>query len=308
LFLPHIYIQFLYAGTRTIDFSTTSYLTNFHWNCQLELERSINHLHISSHSFSFHAHVAASQTNSYAALPQYSSSQSSVHLPEHSSHHHHHHQTGYNNFFNHSPSDTNKFYHHSTKGHAQLQAAATSHKVEKEREEGDEAHFGWWRFRRSNGFLVFVFFFLFSAVNQQILQSANQPWPALNNNLPAGTSSNEYSSHLLSAALPISLQHLLKYSENIKKENGGGSGYNNALNLGMNEANSGGFNFNLKNGNLNLVAALGLNNEVSSGSAEVVVPTVPKRTKAAKPRTRNPPAVKKPRERKKKAPKVRKTR
>jgi Zinc finger, C2H2 type len=138
------------------------------------------------------------------------------------------------------------------------------------------------------------------------LQSANQPWPALNNNLPSGAG-NEYSSHLLSAALPISLQHLLKYSENIKKENGGGGGYNNALNLGMNEASSG-FNFNLKNGNLNLAAALGLNQEVSSASAEVVVPTVTKRAKAAKPRTRNPPAVKKPRERKKKAPKERKPR
>lgn len=45
--------------------------------------------------------------------------------------------------------------------------------------------------------------------------SMNQTWNPSN--------STDYSSHLLSASLPISIQHILKYSESIKKEQGGGS-------------------------------------------------------------------------------------
>ena len=43
----------------------------------------------------------------------------------------------------------------------------------------------------------------------------NQSWNPSN-----GT---DYSSHLLSASLPISIQHILKYSESIKKESAGGN-------------------------------------------------------------------------------------
>lgn len=46
--------------------------------------------------------------------------------------------------------------------------------------------------------------------------SMNQSWNPTN-----GT---DYSSHLLSATLPISIQHILKYSESIKKESAGNSG------------------------------------------------------------------------------------
>lgn len=45
--------------------------------------------------------------------------------------------------------------------------------------------------------------------------SMNQSWNPSN-----GT---DYSSHLLSATLPISIQHILKYSESIKKESAGGN-------------------------------------------------------------------------------------
>lgn len=55
---------------------------------------------------------------------------------------------------------------------------------------------------------------LFTVINQQILQNVNQSWQTLAN--PANTV--DYSSHILSATLPISIQHFLKYSETIKKE------------------------------------------------------------------------------------------
>lgn len=51
--------------------------------------------------------------------------------------------------------------------------------------------------------------------------SMNQSWNPSN-----GT---DYSSHLLSASLPISIQHILKYSESIKKEQGGGVGSNSMI-------------------------------------------------------------------------------
>ncbi|KAG4070520.1 hypothetical protein HA402_012310 [Bradysia odoriphaga] len=53
-----------------------------------------------------------------------------------------------------------------------------------------------------------------TVINQQILQNVNQSWQTLAN--PAN--SVDYSSHILSATLPISIQHFLKYSETIKKE------------------------------------------------------------------------------------------
>ncbi|CRK99704.1 CLUMA_CG013005, isoform A [Clunio marinus] len=51
--------------------------------------------------------------------------------------------------------------------------------------------------------------------------SMNQTW-----NPPNGT---DYSSHLLSATLPISIQHILKYSESIKKESAGSNAGNSML-------------------------------------------------------------------------------
>lgn len=51
--------------------------------------------------------------------------------------------------------------------------------------------------------------------------SMNQSWNPSN-----GT---DYSSHLLSASLPISIQHILKYSESIKKEQSGNSGNSSML-------------------------------------------------------------------------------
>ncbi|EAT36620.1 AAEL011304-PA, partial [Aedes aegypti] len=68
-------------------------------------------------------------------------------------------------------------------------------------------------------------------INQQILQNVNQSWQTLAN--PSNTV--DYSSHLLSATLPISIQHFLKYSETIKKEsNGVGSVSAAAASLGLN--------------------------------------------------------------------------
>lgn len=57
------------------------------------------------------------------------------------------------------------------------------------------------------------------ALNQQILQNVNQSWQTLASANPT-SATVDYSSHILSATLPISIQHFLKYSETIKKENG----------------------------------------------------------------------------------------
>lgn len=57
------------------------------------------------------------------------------------------------------------------------------------------------------------------ALNQQILQNVNQSWQTLASANPT-SSTVDYSSHILSATLPISIQHFLKYSETIKKETG----------------------------------------------------------------------------------------
>ncbi|KXJ77166.1 hypothetical protein RP20_CCG008196 [Aedes albopictus] len=112
-------------------------------------------------------------------------------------------------------------------------------------------------------------------INQQILQNVNQSWQTLAN----PTNTVDYSSHLLSATLPISIQHFLKYSETIKKEsNGVGSGLASPGPLsGLIGVETNAFNvqkdlLNLKNGsNLNLAlgnvavsaaaASLGLNHQ-----------------------------------------------
>ncbi|XP_065372576.1 zinc finger and SCAN domain-containing protein 22 isoform X2 [Calliphora vicina] len=80
-------------------------------------------------------------------------------------------------------------------------------------------------------------------LNQQILQNVNQSWQTLANT----ANTVDYSSHLLSATLPISIQHFLKYSETIKKESSGivGSQINSGnLNLSNLDTTSG---FNIKN-------------------------------------------------------------
>ncbi|XP_037821641.1 zinc finger protein 391 [Lucilia sericata] len=80
-------------------------------------------------------------------------------------------------------------------------------------------------------------------LNQQILQNVNQSWQTLANT----ANTVDYSSHLLSATLPISIQHFLKYSETIKKESSGivGTQINSGnLNLSNLDTTSG---FNIKN-------------------------------------------------------------
>lgn len=94
--------------------------------------------------------------------------------------------------------------------------------------------------------------FIFLAINQQILQNVNQSWQTLAN--PSNTV--DYSSHLLSATLPISIQHFLKYSETIKKESSIGSAVNGNNLSGM---ESGGSGFNLKSDLLNLKNGVGAN-------------------------------------------------
>ncbi|XP_053680003.1 zinc finger protein 8 [Anopheles nili] len=115
-------------------------------------------------------------------------------------------------------------------------------------------------------------------INQQILQNVNQSWQTLTN----PTNTVDYSSHLLSATLPISIQHLLKYSDAIKKEPNSGSVAGSGLNSpgplsGLIGVETNAFNvqkdlLSLKNGsNLNLAlgnvavsaaaASLGLNHQ-----------------------------------------------
>lgn len=84
------------------------------------------------------------------------------------------------------------------------------------------------------------------AINQQILQNVNQSWQTLAN--PSNTV--DYSSHLLSATLPISIQHFLKYSESIKKEQSALS--NTAI---ANGSTGNGLNSNLSNINNSMSSA-----------------------------------------------------
>lgn len=95
-------------------------------------------------------------------------------------------------------------------------------------------------------------------INQQILHNVNQSWQTLAN--PGNTV--DYSSHLLSASLPITIQHFLKYSETIKKENIVGTTTVNTgnLNLGMDTTG-----FNIKSDVLNLKNGVGSNLNLSLG-------------------------------------------
>ncbi len=110
--------------------------------------------------------------------------------------------------------------------------------------------------------------YLIPGLNHNLLQNVNQSWPASN--------TVDYSQHLLSATLPISLQHFLKYSgsinESIKKEtpnNATGNSNNvigNILNNG-NFTNAGDSNnFNLKNDILGLKNGVGSNLNLSLGN------------------------------------------
>ena len=90
-------------------------------------------------------------------------------------------------------------------------------------------------------------------MNQQLLQNVNQSWSTLTS---PTNNTVDYSSHLLSATLPISIQHFLKYSETIKKETNIGtpglpspnSEFRNTANLGLDINGLG----SLKNGTTNL--------------------------------------------------------
>lgn len=143
-------------------------------------------------------------------------------------------------------------------------------------------------------------------MNQQLLQNQSS-WPS---------NSVEYSSHLLSATLPISIQHFLKYSETIKKEsnpiNAGGN-----LNLGM-EANQFNLNkdvLNLKNGmgtNLNLALSNAASSVLNHGIDNNIIDNVATNntgatTTAAAATTTNTPAKAK-KQKKKKPPKEKKVR
>lgn len=85
----------------------------------------------------------------------------------------------------------------------------------------------------------------------------------------------DYSSHLLSATLPISIQHFLKYSESIKKESSmAGTGINtNNLNVNGMENGGGvvsnniGAGFNLKTDFLNLKNGVGSNLNLALGGS-----------------------------------------
>lgn len=100
----------------------------------------------------------------------------------------------------------------------------------------------------------------FSALNHSsLLQNVNQSWPTSN--------TVDYSSHLLSATLPISIQHILKYSETIKKEipSTTSSSHNNGMTntmINSQDAN----NFNLKNDLLGLKGSVGSNLNIALGN------------------------------------------
>lgn len=89
----------------------------------------------------------------------------------------------------------------------------------------------------------------------------NQSWQTLAN--PAN--SVDYSSHILSATLPISIQHFLKYSETIKKESVGQPLNSGNLNLGGMDHTTG---FNIKSDMMGLKNGLGshgMNGMIHSG-------------------------------------------
>ncbi|XP_063709249.1 zinc finger protein 571-like [Culicoides brevitarsis] len=159
------------------------------------------------------------------------------------------------------------------------------------------------------------------AFNQQLLQQ----WPL---------SSNEYPSHLLSATLPISIQHFLKYSETIKKESNNANNVNNGMNFGTDSNNfnvkvegkqqqsqlstfenvqvpSNNASTSLTNGNLGVVATPTATN-ANSTQAATTPGTKKKRTRKRKNKNNADPAVPAPpkekKQRKKKPPKEKKAR
>lgn len=85
----------------------------------------------------------------------------------------------------------------------------------------------------------------------------NQSWPS--------TNTVDYSSHLLSASLPISIQHILKYSETIKKEIPT-TNSNSILNTGNLTITQDNNNFNLKNDLLGLKNGVGSNLNLALGN------------------------------------------
>ncbi|KAJ6634248.1 Zinc finger and BTB domain-containing protein 46 [Pseudolycoriella hygida] len=135
-------------------------------------------------------------------------------------------------------------------------------------------------------------------INQQILQNVNQSWQTLAN--PAN--SVDYSSHILSATLPISIQHFLKYSETIKKESVGQPLNSGNLLGGMDHST--GFNIKsdmmgLKNGisshGMNGMLHAGMNNHnhsLDSGNIVESAPSIPTTTKSGKKKKIKPPKVK----------------
>lgn len=84
------------------------------------------------------------------------------------------------------------------------------------------------------------------------MQNVNQSWQTLANN----ANSVDYSSHLLSATLPISIQHFLKYSETIKKETSSIVGSSNSGNINFSNVETSGLitsnNLNSNKGNINI--------------------------------------------------------
>lgn len=126
----------------------------------------------------------------------------------------------------------------------------------------------------------------------------NQSWQTLAN--PAN--SVDYSSHILSATLPISIQHFLKYSETIKKEQVG-QPLNSGNILGGMDHPSG---FNIKSDMMGLkngIGSHGMNGMIHSGmnshshgldSGNMVETTTsnPTTTKSGKKKKIKPPKVK----------------
>lgn len=130
-----------------------------------------------------------------------------------------------------------------------------------------------------------------AVLNQQILQNVNQSWQTLAN--PAN--SVDYSSHLLSATLPISIQHFLKYSESIKKESGiSGTGPSGAANGAVTSAASSLLAANLSH---ELEADLNPPTSVASGPPAAASGTTGtgKKKKKKAPKQKAPRTVKKPR-------------
>lgn len=143
---------------------------------------------------------------------------------------------------------------------------------------------------------------LITVINQQILQNVNQSWQTLAN--PAN--SVDYSSHILSATLPISIQHFLKYSETIKKEQVGQPLNSGNILGGIQADHSSGFNIKsdmmggLKNGitshGMNGMIHTGMNNHGhgldSANMVETTTANPTTTTKSGKKKKVKPPKVK----------------